>query len=251
MLKSSNLFFLGCPEVTHAESSYCPSTSFQPTSHPHSPQGAWSHYCHHREQYCSHPIYSCGNHQWSAGECMTHLLSVYVCVFLDGYWRPGLVSLFQGHASNLHHLMPANIQIIRSGAPALQIGTPAVPPQTFTSHLPRGMHDFILEICKGCLVILKTVLCLQLIPDGASVLIYVILLPCRGCCSCCNVQLQNGPTTSHWTKCRPWPASAAHYPSDHSGIVDLYLLGCRYCFMHLETLRVTMSSRCVHSPVLL
>ncbi|XP_053287148.1 histone deacetylase complex subunit SAP130a [Pleuronectes platessa] len=44
----------------------------------------------------------------------------------------------QGHSSNLHHLMPANIQIIRSGAPALQIGTPAVPPQTFTSHLPRG-----------------------------------------------------------------------------------------------------------------
>ncbi|XP_071779534.1 histone deacetylase complex subunit SAP130a isoform X1 [Centroberyx gerrardi] len=44
----------------------------------------------------------------------------------------------QGHSSNLHHLMPANIQIIRSSAPALQIGTPAVPPQTFTSHLPRG-----------------------------------------------------------------------------------------------------------------
>uniref|UniRef100_A0A668AN10 Sin3A-associated protein a n=1 Tax=Myripristis murdjan TaxID=586833 RepID=A0A668AN10_9TELE len=44
----------------------------------------------------------------------------------------------QGHSSNLHHLMPANIQIIRSSPPALQIGTPAVPPQTFTSHLPRG-----------------------------------------------------------------------------------------------------------------
>nr|XP_046248315.1 histone deacetylase complex subunit SAP130a isoform X3 [Scatophagus argus] len=44
----------------------------------------------------------------------------------------------QGHSSNLHHLMPANIQIIRGSAPALQIGTPAVPPQTFTSHLPRG-----------------------------------------------------------------------------------------------------------------
>ncbi|XP_071343260.1 histone deacetylase complex subunit SAP130a [Trachinotus anak] len=35
----------------------------------------------------------------------------------------------QGHSSNVHHLMPANIQIIR---------TPAVPPQPFTSHLPRG-----------------------------------------------------------------------------------------------------------------
>uniref|UniRef100_A0A8C4HU21 Sin3A-associated protein a n=1 Tax=Dicentrarchus labrax TaxID=13489 RepID=A0A8C4HU21_DICLA len=30
----------------------------------------------------------------------------------------------QGHSSNLHHLMPANIQIIRGSAPALQIGTP-------------------------------------------------------------------------------------------------------------------------------
>ncbi|XP_068447702.1 histone deacetylase complex subunit SAP130a [Clinocottus analis] len=44
----------------------------------------------------------------------------------------------QGHSSNLHHLMPANIQIIRGSAPALQIGAPVVPPQTFTSHLPRG-----------------------------------------------------------------------------------------------------------------
>ncbi|XP_020488189.2 histone deacetylase complex subunit SAP130a [Labrus bergylta] len=43
----------------------------------------------------------------------------------------------QGHSSNLHHLMQANIQLIRSSAP-LQIGTPAVPPHTFTSHLPRG-----------------------------------------------------------------------------------------------------------------
>lgn len=39
----------------------------------------------------------------------------------------------KGHSSNLHHLMPANIQIIRG-----QIGTPTVSPQTFTSHLPRG-----------------------------------------------------------------------------------------------------------------
>uniref|UniRef100_A0A3Q1GWB1 Sin3A-associated protein a n=1 Tax=Acanthochromis polyacanthus TaxID=80966 RepID=A0A3Q1GWB1_9TELE len=34
----------------------------------------------------------------------------------------------QGHSSNLHHLMPANIQIIRGSAPALQIGTPCVLP---------------------------------------------------------------------------------------------------------------------------
>ncbi|XP_029355594.1 histone deacetylase complex subunit SAP130a [Echeneis naucrates] len=35
----------------------------------------------------------------------------------------------QGHSNNVHHLMSTNIQIIR---------TPAVPSQTFTSHLPRG-----------------------------------------------------------------------------------------------------------------
>uniref|UniRef100_A0A4W6DGP1 Sin3A-associated protein a n=1 Tax=Lates calcarifer TaxID=8187 RepID=A0A4W6DGP1_LATCA len=38
----------------------------------------------------------------------------------------------KGHSSNVHHL------IIRGSAPALQIGTPTVPSQTFTSHLPRG-----------------------------------------------------------------------------------------------------------------
>ncbi|XP_056606761.1 histone deacetylase complex subunit SAP130a isoform X2 [Triplophysa dalaica] len=40
--------------------------------------------------------------------------------------------------SNLHHLMATNVQIIRSSAPALQIASPAPPPHTFTSHLPRG-----------------------------------------------------------------------------------------------------------------
>lgn len=45
---------------------------------------------------------------------------------------------FQGHSSNLHHLMAANVQIIRSSTPALQIGSSAPPPHTFTSHLPRG-----------------------------------------------------------------------------------------------------------------
>ncbi|KAL1023381.1 hypothetical protein UPYG_G00040130 [Umbra pygmaea] len=39
------------------------------------------------------------------------------------------ISGHQGHSNNLHHLMPANIQIIRA---------PAVPQHTFTSHLPRG-----------------------------------------------------------------------------------------------------------------
>ncbi|XP_062411888.1 histone deacetylase complex subunit SAP130a isoform X2 [Sardina pilchardus] len=43
----------------------------------------------------------------------------------------------QGHSSNLHHMM-ANVQIIRSSTPALQIGSPVAPPHTFTSHLPRG-----------------------------------------------------------------------------------------------------------------
>ncbi|XP_035272110.1 histone deacetylase complex subunit SAP130a isoform X1 [Anguilla anguilla] len=48
------------------------------------------------------------------------------------------ISSQQGHASNLHHLMAANVQIIRSSAPALQITSSAAPPHTFTSHLPRG-----------------------------------------------------------------------------------------------------------------
>uniref|UniRef100_A0AAV2KT89 Unconventional myosin-VIIa n=1 Tax=Knipowitschia caucasica TaxID=637954 RepID=A0AAV2KT89_KNICA len=48
------------------------------------------------------------------------------------------VATISGQQGNLHHLMPANIQIIRGSAPALQIGAPPVPPQTFTSHLPRG-----------------------------------------------------------------------------------------------------------------
>uniref|UniRef100_A0A8B9KS04 Sin3A associated protein 130 n=1 Tax=Astyanax mexicanus TaxID=7994 RepID=A0A8B9KS04_ASTMX len=39
---------------------------------------------------------------------------------------------------NLHHLIPTNVQIIRSSTPALQIGSPAAPPHPFTSHLPRG-----------------------------------------------------------------------------------------------------------------
>ncbi|KAM9483578.1 histone deacetylase complex subunit SAP130a [Clarias gariepinus] len=40
--------------------------------------------------------------------------------------------------SNLHHLMAANLQIIRGNTPALQISSPTAPPHTFTSHLPRG-----------------------------------------------------------------------------------------------------------------
>ncbi|KAA0719114.1 Histone deacetylase complex subunit SAP130 130 kDa [Triplophysa tibetana] len=43
----------------------------------------------------------------------------------------------QGHTGNLHHLM-TNVQIIRSGAPALQIGSSSAPQHPFTSHLPRG-----------------------------------------------------------------------------------------------------------------
>ncbi|XP_076871229.1 histone deacetylase complex subunit SAP130a isoform X2 [Brachyhypopomus gauderio] len=47
------------------------------------------------------------------------------------------ISSQQGQ-SNLHHLMATNVQIIRSSTPALQIGSAAAPPHTFTSHLPRG-----------------------------------------------------------------------------------------------------------------
>uniref|UniRef100_A0A8C7I5T9 Sin3A-associated protein b n=1 Tax=Oncorhynchus kisutch TaxID=8019 RepID=A0A8C7I5T9_ONCKI len=45
----------------------------------------------------------------------------------------------QGNPSNLHHhLMTTNVQIIRSHAPPLQLGSPGAPQHTFTSHLPRG-----------------------------------------------------------------------------------------------------------------
>ncbi|XP_036426270.1 histone deacetylase complex subunit SAP130a isoform X3 [Colossoma macropomum] len=44
----------------------------------------------------------------------------------------------QGQSNLHHHLMATNVQIIRSSTPALQIGSPAAPPHTFTSHLPRG-----------------------------------------------------------------------------------------------------------------
>lgn len=62
------LFSVGCLEVPYAKSSYCPSTSFQPGPHPHTPQSPRSHYRHHREQHYN-PIYSRGNHQWSASKC--------------------------------------------------------------------------------------------------------------------------------------------------------------------------------------
>ncbi|XP_041125886.1 histone deacetylase complex subunit SAP130-like isoform X4 [Polyodon spathula] len=48
----------------------------------------------------------------------------------------------QGHPSNLHQIMAANVQmsIIRSSTPGppLHIGPSAAPQHTFTSHLPRG-----------------------------------------------------------------------------------------------------------------
>ena len=66
-----------------------------------------------------------------------------------GFWvclpvrRPPVVLSPQGHPQgNLHQLMSANIQIIRSGAP-VQIGTSAAPPQTFGSHLPRGRRGLM------------------------------------------------------------------------------------------------------------
>ncbi|KAG7488199.1 hypothetical protein MATL_G00031740 [Megalops atlanticus] len=48
------------------------------------------------------------------------------------------ISSQQGHSGNLHQLMAANVQIIRGSAPALHITSPAAPPHSFTTHLPRG-----------------------------------------------------------------------------------------------------------------
>lgn len=76
-------------------------------------------------------------------------------------WAAFTVS--QGHSSNVHHLMPANIQIIR---------TPAVPPQTFTSHLPRGMPDVITTVWQvRCLRGLEAAVCLPLICCCAFLLV--------------------------------------------------------------------------------
>lgn len=144
--------------------------------------------------------------------------------------------------------MPANIQIIRGNAPALQIGTPAVPPQTFTSHLPRGTRDVkasdISRFRKCLLVFVPSTCLLQCIWPLISV-----FLPCRGCCSSCYVQLQNGPAASHWSERRPRPAhSAAHHSPDHSGAhIHLHLkMSC-----DLREFCLTLFYLSVHSPALL
>ncbi|KAI4877997.1 hypothetical protein NFI96_012182 [Prochilodus magdalenae] len=59
----------------------------------------------------------------------------------------------QGHAGNLHRIM-ANVQIIPSGAPALQIGTSAAPQHQFSSHLPRGAAAAaVMSSTKGATVL--------------------------------------------------------------------------------------------------
>lgn len=103
----------------------------------------------------------------------------------------------KGHSGNLHHLMPANIQIIRG-----QISAPTVSPQTFTSHLPRGKLFSYHQ--NSHFLILEGLMVSYCAP--------------RSCCCSCYVQLQNGLATSHWSRCRAWPAcSATHHPPGHSG----------------------------------
>lgn len=142
--------------------------------------------------------------------CLRH------CFFLADDRSCGLLFIvFQGHSSNLHHLMPANIQIIRGSAPALQIGTPAVPAQTFASHLPRGMHD-VLRTSWQTFPLPKRSFYQSSVAMHSSTSPYCFL--CRCCCSSRDVQLQNCPAASHRSKCVPWPAhSAAHHPPDNSG----------------------------------
>lgn len=60
----------------------------------------------------------------------------------------------QGHTGNLHRIMATNLQIIRSGAPALQIGSPATPQHQFPSHLPRGAAAAaVMSSSKGATVL--------------------------------------------------------------------------------------------------
>ncbi|XP_066518188.1 histone deacetylase complex subunit SAP130b isoform X2 [Hoplias malabaricus] len=59
----------------------------------------------------------------------------------------------QGHTGNLHRIM-ANVQIIRSGAPALQIGSSPAPQHQFPSHLPRGAAAAaVMSSTKGATVL--------------------------------------------------------------------------------------------------
>uniref|UniRef100_A0A6Q2ZQC2 Histone deacetylase complex subunit SAP130 C-terminal domain-containing protein n=1 Tax=Esox lucius TaxID=8010 RepID=A0A6Q2ZQC2_ESOLU len=61
----------------------------------------------------------------------------------------------QGNPSNLpHHLMAANVQIIRSNAQPLQLASPGTPQHTFTSHLPRGAAAAaVMSSSKGATVL--------------------------------------------------------------------------------------------------
>ncbi|XP_038858962.1 histone deacetylase complex subunit SAP130-like isoform X2 [Salvelinus namaycush] len=71
----------------------------------------------------------------------------HITVTLESHMAPtssipvATISGQQGHSSNRHHLMPANIQIIRA---------PSVPQHTFSSHLPRGaVAAAVMSSCKG------------------------------------------------------------------------------------------------------
>ncbi|XP_060753863.1 histone deacetylase complex subunit SAP130b isoform X2 [Neoarius graeffei] len=60
----------------------------------------------------------------------------------------------QGHTGNLHRIMATNLQIIRSGTPALQIGSSAAPQHQFPSHLPRGAAAAaVMSSSKGATVL--------------------------------------------------------------------------------------------------
>ncbi|XP_058269228.1 histone deacetylase complex subunit SAP130b isoform X2 [Hemibagrus wyckioides] len=59
----------------------------------------------------------------------------------------------QGHTGNVHRIM-TNLQIIRSGTPALQIGPSAAPQHQFPSHLPRGAAAAaVMSSSKGATVL--------------------------------------------------------------------------------------------------
>lgn len=116
------------------------------------------------------PVATISGQQVSACTLAVSFMLLSLSCWLLKIWAA--FTVFQGHSSNLHHLMPANIQIIRGSAPALQIGTPAVPPQTFTSHLPRGMHDVLRTVCHAwSLFDLEPVVYLPLICSSASLYI--------------------------------------------------------------------------------
>ncbi|XP_076833568.1 histone deacetylase complex subunit SAP130b [Brachyhypopomus gauderio] len=91
---------------------------------------------------------------------LSHKLPAHITVTMESAMPtpPGIpvatISGQQGHTGNLHRIMATNVQIIRSGTPALQIGPSAAPQHQFPTHLPRGAAAAaVMSSSKGATVL--------------------------------------------------------------------------------------------------